>query len=162
MKKNSRNKKSGLPRGMRRRVQQSGLEYYYFEPPRSLRRREIPLGSDYECALSERAQILLEFRPSDLVDRSSPDFILTLYLEVVVPTKLQAIRHENYSSISNLREFFAITQYPWGPQVQEIYRTAYSGWRGPRATIRTRREWSLVGAIYKWFNHIQAEAVSQS
>lgn len=112
-----------------------------------MRRKELPLGSDYESALLARAQVLLKFAPSDLSDSCSPDFILTLYREVVVPTKPKADRQENYSSISNLREFFAIKQYPWGPQVQEIYKTEYSEWRGPKATIRTRREWSLVGAI---------------
>jgi hypothetical protein len=150
-----RTKNNAMPPGMRCRVHGSGLPHFYWELPAS-GRREIPLGSDYKTALLLRCQYLLKFDPMKLDQIANSDLVLNLYLEAVVPNKAKSIREENCQSIERLRKFFSEEKVNWSLQVHVERRDAYFRWRGPKATIRARHEWSLMGAVNRWFTKAPA------
>lgn len=150
MQSKSTRKKHRLPRGMRARIQTSGAVFFYFEPAQSPGRKEHALGSDFQKALVLRAQLLLDFTSIDPSLREDFNFVSTLYLETVVPTQDVRYGDENRKCVERLQRFFSDNQICFNAQNIAGYKISYLAWRGSRARVRSKREWSLLSVILKW------------
>ena len=144
-------KKPCLLPGLRSRVHASGIKYYYYEPPNSIKRAEIALGSDLKTALMKRAKFLLDFEEISLAHTNSLDFILLLYQNVEIPIKPIEKQSENMATVEYIRNFSAENNLRFRSDFREFYANAYYNWRGVNAQLRARREWSLITSILNWF-----------
>lgn len=144
-------KKPCLLSGLRSRVHGSGIKYYYYEPPNSIKRAEIALGSDLKTALTKRVMLLLDFEEISPSHKNSLDFILLLYQNVEIPLKPIEKQFENMVTVEYIRKFSVENNLRFRPDFREIYANAYYNWRGVNAQLRARREWSLITSILNWF-----------
>lgn len=148
-------KKPCLLPGLRSRVHASGIKYYYYEPPNSIKRAEIALGSDLKPALMKRAKLLLNFEEISLAHTNNLDFILLLYQNVEIPIKPIEKQSENMVAVEYIRKFSVENNLGFRPDFREFYAKDYYNWRGVYAQLRAKREWSLTSAIFNWFDDIQ-------
>lgn len=137
--------------GLRRRTQKSGNVFYYLELSKSPGRSEIPLGTDFNKALIFRAKYLLKFDQINTIQNENFSFISELFSQILLPTKPLKIQSENLSAIVNLRKFVNENNLRYEPNFRHLHENDYIAWRGSKAQIRARREWSLISVIDKWF-----------
>lgn len=137
--------------GLRKRTQKSGNVFYYLELSGSPDRSEIPLGANFNKALILRAKYLLNFDQINTSQKENFYFISELFSQILLPTKPLKIQSENLSAIVNLRKFVIENNLRYEPNFRLLHENDYIDWRGSKAQIRAKREWSLIAVIDKWF-----------
>lgn len=125
-------KNTNLPPRMRKRVQKSGVAYYYYDTG-GKPRKEIPLGKDYIQAVQKWAELEADTSIS-VPDATFRDAALR-YVREILPTKAERTRRDNVRELDVLYQFFDDPPAALGsiePQHIRQYRT----WRIDKA-----REW---------------------
>jgi len=122
-----------LPKGMRARMQRSGITYYYYDTGNKPR-HEIPLGSDYVEAVKQWAALE--------ADQGSPHASLITfkyaadkYLTEVLPTKAPRTQSDNIKELAKLNEFFNQPPAPLA-EIKPIHIRQYLDWRNTEAKKR--------------------------
>ncbi|MFJ9451452.1 tyrosine-type recombinase/integrase [Herbaspirillum sp. NPDC101397] len=93
-----------LPIRMRRRVQRSGIAYYYYDAGGSPR-VEIPLGSDYVAAVMKWAE-LEQDKTTRIAGLITFRYAATRYIKEVLPGKSARSQKDNLTEFEFLLEFF--------------------------------------------------------
>jgi len=126
-------KNLNLPPRMRRRVQKSGIAYYYYDAGGSPR-VEIPLGSDYVVAVTKWAE--LEHDKSDrLSDLITFKYAATRYMKEVLPTKGARTQRDNLIEFDFLLEFLGAAPLD---EIEPMHIRQYMDWR-----VKKSRELAL-------------------
>jgi len=136
--------------GLRARRQTSGCILYAYEPPREKCRREISLGRNINSALLARAQILFNVADENDARLNHLEFLCQLFSEAVLPTKSPKIRAEMQRAIEFVQKYSEIKDLRVTESVRIENQADYLLWRGPKAQLRGKREWSLVSVIQNW------------
>ncbi len=155
-------KANRYPLGFRARKQKSGTTYYYYEVPKRGDRKEVPLGSDLQVALIQRALMHSSSDSSSFLSIQTLHDLCDFYLAASVPLKPSKIRAENSAAAALIRRFSIANNILLHENVRASHESTYFLWRGQHATIRARREWSLVSAMQKWYATVRASDFGQT
>lgn len=136
--------------GLRARRQTSGCILYAYEPPQERCRREISLGRNFNSALLARAQILFNIADANDPRLSHLEFLCQFFSEAVLPTKSPKMRVEMQRAIAFVQKYSEIGGLRVTESVRIENQADYLVWRGPKAQLRGKREWSLVSVIQNW------------
>lgn len=163
-------KNSNLPRGMRARVQRSGVVYYYYELGGETR-KEISLGSNYVEAVRKWAE--LEALPPATVSKVVTfRYACEVYQKKYLIENAPKTREEKLRQIETLLEFFDNPPAPL-EEIKPIHIKQFMAWRvqrtqdalrkksmpveGTEGRVAANREKSLISHIW---NAARAEGLT--
>ena len=138
---------------LRKRRQSSGNVFYYLELPGLRPRQEVPLGGNHQQALASRETILLHHFQSLQQQPVCRATILNWYLQIKVLGSSEKSAAENARTIQQLRDFFSVVAHD--SLSDDALRRAYQDWRGPKHSLRAKRELSFLTKVCSWYARTQ-------
>lgn len=128
---------SNLPRGMRARVQRSGVVYYYYELGGE-KRKEISLGSNYVEAVRRWAE--LEALPPAAVSKVVTfRYACEIYQKKYLIENAPKTREEKLRQIETLLQFFDTPPAPLD-EIKPIHIKQFMAWRVQRTQDALRKK----------------------
>jgi hypothetical protein len=144
---------------MRERRQLSGKVYYYLEMPGFTPRQEFSLGDSLPEAIRRREEILFRHFQSQQLQPIRRVAVLDAYLQIKVPISASIVKAENVRTIQWLSNFFSEDNHE-SLSVKAVDE-AYQKWRGPRHSLRAKREVSFLKKILAWW-YLRMQQMSNS
>jgi integrase len=133
---------------MRARTQKSGKVWYYLDMG-GKPRKEVPLGCVYADAIRKWAE-LVSPAPSELPSTVTFSWVVSEYMQRVIPTKAIRTQKDNFNEIRKLLEFFTSGGDAPIDEIRPQHVAQFLEWRSKTAPVRANREKALLSHMFNW------------